>query len=139
MRSIVIAACLLLTACGDEVKPPLVATDIVITDPIPVSHISAGYLSLANNTDNAIIITRVVSTEFESVEIHESSITDGVAKMRRVDQLTIPANSITLLERGGLHLMLMRPRDKPEVVSLSFYGGDVLLLSVQAPITGRSN
>jgi len=129
----------LLTACGSEATPPLVATDIDISGPMPVSNMSAGYLSLANNTNKEIIITRVASAEFESVEIHESSIVDGIAKMRRVDQLTIPANSITLLERGGLHLMLMRPRDKPEAVSLSFYGGDVLLLSVQTRISGRSN
>lgn len=138
MRSIALFICLLLCACGSETGPPLVATDVVITEPMPARHMSAGYVSFANNTDQAISISHIISPEFESVEIHESLLEDGVAKMRRLDELSIPANSSVSLQRGGKHLMLMRPSGAPESVSLSFYSGDTLLLSLEAPITRRN-
>jgi len=139
MRSVALIACLFLAACGGEAKAPLVASDIVITEPMPGRQMSAGYISLTNNTSDAINITHVVSPEFAAVELHESLVEDGIAKMRRVEELTIPANSSVSLQRGGKHLMLMRPTGALETVSLSFYSGDTLLLNVNAPLTRRSN
>ena len=139
MRLIALLAFLFLAACGGEARPPLVATDIVITQPMPGRHMSAGYLSFTNNTNAAIRITHVVSPDFEAVEMHESLLEDGVAKMRRIEELTIPANSSVSLERGGKHLMLMRPTGALETVSLGFYSGDTLLLEVNVPISRGSN
>jgi copper(I)-binding protein len=139
MRLVAVLVCLFLAACGGEARPPLVATDIVITQPMPGRQMSAGYISLTNNTNTAISITHVVSPDFEAVEMHESLLEGGVAKMRRIDELTIPANSTVSLERGGKHLMLMRPRGALEMVSLGFYSGDTLLLEVNVPISRGSN
>jgi len=139
MRSVALIACLFLAACGGEVKAPLVASDIVITEPMPGQHMSAGYISLTNNTSAAINITHVVSPEFAAVELHESLLEDGIAKMRRIEELVIPANSSVSLQRGGKHLMLMRPTGALETVSLSFYSGETLLLNLTAPVTRRSN
>ncbi len=129
----------LLCACGGDTQAPLVAADIEITTPAAGAQMSAGYLRLINNTDSAISITRVVSPDFESIEIHESLLEDGVAKMRRVHELAIPANSTVSLERGGKHLMLMRPTAPTEQVSLSFYGDGTLLLGIKVPLTRRDN
>jgi hypothetical protein len=96
---------------------------------------SAGYVALRNNTDAPISISNIVSPEFESVEIHESLLENGIAKMRRIDELTIPAHSSLILERGGKHLMLMRPDDDLQSVSLHFYSGDTMLLNINTPIT----
>ena len=130
--------CLLLQACGQS-GPPLVARDIVILEPLPGRQMSAGYLALTNNTDTDILITRVDSPEFARVEIHESTVEDGIARMRRLPELLIPANASVTLEQGGKHLMLMRPIDRPTAVTLSFYSDDTLLLSVEAPLTSRNN
>ncbi len=129
----------LLSACSEEAKPPLVVTDIEITEPMPGSKMSAGYLSLTNNTDSAITLSRVVSPDFGSVEIHESLVDDGISKMRRIVELSIPANTTVTLKRGGKHLMLMRPSGTLRQARLSFHSGDALLLSVSAPITPRNN
>ena len=134
MPSIALIACLFLAACSGEIKPPLVATDIMITAPLPDRYVSAGYVSFANNTDEAIRISHVTSPEFESVEMHESLLENGVARMRRLENLTIPASSSVSLQRGGKHLMLMRPIGPLDTVSLSFYSGDTLLLSVATPV-----
>jgi len=139
MRFVALLACLFLAACGGEAEPPLVATDIVITQPMPGRHMSAGYMSFTNNTDATISITRVVSLNFEAVELHESLLEDGIAKMRRIEELLIPANSTVSLERGGKHLMLMRPTGALKTVSLDFYSGDTLLLNVNVPISRGSN
>jgi copper(I)-binding protein len=139
MRSFAFIVCLFLSACGTDTRPPLVATDIVVTAPMPGSRMSAGYMSFSNNTDMPIRISRVTSPDFGEVEIHESSLEDGVAKMRRIEVLTIPANSGVSLQRGGKHLMLMLPGDVLDTVSLSFYSADTLLLSVNTPVTKAGN
>ena len=135
----VLCFCKLMSACGAEPKPPLVATDIVIIAPMPGKNMSAGYLSLTNNTNDSISITSASSPDFESVEIHESLLDDGVAKMRRIPELSIPAKTTVSLERGGKHLMLMRPTGTPTQVTVSFQNGDTTLLSVRAPVTPRNN
>jgi len=132
-------ACFSLCACSDDTLPPLVASNIEITEAMPGKTMSAGYFALTNNTDGVITISSVVSPEFESVEIHESLLENGVAKMRRIPELSIPANSTLTLERGGKHLMLMRPTDNANQITLNFLSGDTLLLGVQAPISSRNN
>lgn len=129
----------LLNACDNEAKPPLVASDIVIYAALPGKSMSAGYLSLTNNTNERVSLTNVSSPEFGSVEIHETLLEDGVAKMRRISELSIPARTTVTLERGGKHLMLMRPTSAASEIKLSFHSGDTVLLSVQIPLTVRKN
>ncbi len=117
-----------------EAEPlaPLVARNVVVTRPMPGMKMSAGYLSLTNNTDAPIRVTRVSSPQFASVELHESTVEDGVARMREIPELVVPPRGAVTLERGGKHLMLMRPSGDSDNVSLSFYDGDELLLSIAA-------
>ena len=136
---VVLLACISLGACSDDTKTPLVAANIEVIEPMPGKKMSAGYLTLINNTDTAINISSVASPEFELVEIHESLLEDGVAKMRRIPELLIPADSALSLERGGKHLMLMRPTGTAKQVTLNFYSGDTILLGVHAPFTSRNN
>jgi copper(I)-binding protein len=131
--------CCALSACSADLAPPLVASNLEITASMPGGEMSAGYFALTNNTDDMITISSVVSAEFESVEIHESLLENGVAKMRRIPALSIPANSTVTLERGGKHLMLKRPVGNATQVSLKFLSGDTLLLGIQAPISSRNN
>ena len=136
MKRISASLCVLLAlglaACGDEQQAPLVASDVSVTGPMP--RMKAGYMTLANNSDEAIVISRVSSPQFGRAEIHETVIEDEVSRMRPVEELTIAAGESVSLEPGGKHLMLMQPVDSPESVSLNLYTGDTLLLSVQADI-----
>lgn len=132
MRALLPCAMLLLAACSSDPQPPLVASDVVITRPMPGAMMSAGYLSLTNNSEGTIRITRVTSAQFQTVQLHESRIEDGVARMRSLSALEIPAGETVTLERGGKHLMLMRPTGSSDTVSLSFLDGDSPLLSVDA-------
>lgn len=130
---------ILLTACNGEAEAPLVASDVVISEPPPGRAMSAGYLTLRNNTNDVIRISGVDSPQFGFVEIHETRLEDGVAKMLLVPELLIPAKSNISLQPGGKHLMLMRPIGSPQSISLSFYDDEALLLSVQATVTRSKN
>ena len=130
---------ILLAACNGEAEAPLVASDTVISEPPPGRAMSAGYLTLRNNANSVVRISGVDSPQFGFVEIHETRLDDGVARMLLVPELLIPAKSSVTLQPGGKHLMLMRPIGSPDKISLSFYDDETLLLSVQAPMTRRNN
>jgi copper(I)-binding protein len=131
MRAATLVLLLALFGCAEESGPPLVASDIEITRPMAGMDMSAGYLTLKNNTGTAIVVTRVQSPQFARAEIHETTIEDGISKMRALDSLTVPANGSVRLERGGKHLMLMQARDLKDSVTLQLMSGETLLLSVQ--------
>lgn len=136
MRITVIAIVLLLAACG-EPQPPLVASDVHITRPLPGRHVSAGYLVLSNTTSKDIRITRVTSPEFGKVQIHETKIEDGVARMQALEELVVPAHGSVKLESGGKHLMLMRPDEIEDSVSLQLYSGDAPVLTIHFDFGGN--
>ena len=73
----------------------------------------------------------------------ETQINDGIARMRAVDELIVAPQSSIKFERGGLHLMLMRPNGNmangDANVSLNFYQDEVLLLSITTPVTPRGD
>ena len=133
--SILLLALLILSACGSP-EPPLVVSELEITEPMPGMQMSAGYLVITNNTDATSRITRVSSPQFEAVELHETTITDGVSRMRELEELLVPAGSSVVLERGGKHLMLMRPRDLQDSVTLQFFSEDLPVLSVTYSFSG---
>ena len=133
MRVPLTLAALLLGACAGE-SAPLVASDILVTEPLPGANMSAGYLALTNTTAGSITIDRVTSPQFGTVELHESIVENDIARMRRVPALTIGAGETRTLQRGGLHLMLMQPAADTETVTLVFYTGDTPLLSVNTVI-----
>ena len=60
MRIALFVLALLVAACGAP-QPPLVASEVEITRPVPGRHMSAGFLVLTNNTDEDIRITVIAS------------------------------------------------------------------------------
>lgn len=134
MRYFFIFALAVCGACGENPQPPIVATDVVVTRPMPGISMSAGYLSLTNNTSEVVRITRVVSEQYQSVELHESIVQDGVARMRSLPELAIAAGETVTLAPGGKHLMLMHPKGVVENVTLQFLNEDGPVLTVNASI-----
>jgi copper(I)-binding protein len=134
MRLTLLLLTLFLSACGSP-KAPLVISELEITKPMPGMHMSAGYFVITNQTNETARITRVSSPQYEAVEIHETTVTDGISRMRELEALEIPGRSSLVLERGGKHLMLMRPRDLEDTVTLQFFSGDLPVLSVNYSFT----
>jgi copper(I)-binding protein len=130
MRITFVLSILLLAACGAP-QPPLVASEVEITKPLPGRQMSAGFLLLTNNTDEDVRITRVTSPQFGAIEIHETRVEDGIARMRELDELVVPARGSVRLERGGKHLMLMRAGDLGDAVSLQLLTDDAPVLGIE--------
>ncbi len=126
-----VALAIALAACGGEQQAPLVATDVEITRPMPGRGMSAGFLVLTNNTDEVVRITGVTSPQFGSVEIHETTIEDGISRMRELDELVVPARGSVTLQRGGKHLMLMRAAELKDSVTLELMTDGVPVLTIR--------
>jgi len=129
MKRIAFLLVLLVGACTSD-APPLTISDVVIKKPMPGMMMSAGYFSLNNNTSEPVVITHVTSPQFGSVEMHESVVEDGIARMLKLGELTLPPGSAVDFIPGGKHLMLMRPDENLDSVTLEFYSGDAVILSV---------
>lgn len=134
MRRILPALLVFLAACSGGDAPPVVVANVEVTPPRPGAGMSAGYLDITNNSGEPLVITHVTSPQFGKVELHETTVEDGVARMRPLDSLVVPPGETVVLERGGKHLMLMRPVDTPDAVTLSLYSGETLVVSVETPV-----
>ena len=129
----------LLMTRTEEFRPPLVATDVEITQAVAGSSVSAGYMSLTNNSSDVIRITRVTSPQYGAVELHTTSVENDVARMRAVGELIIRPGETVRLERGGMHLMLMQQVDAVETATLNLYSGDVILMSLSASLSSAAD
>jgi copper(I)-binding protein len=137
--SLLLTLIVLLGACGQSPQPDLVAANVEVLRPMPGKAMTAAYLTLSNNSERTIIITRVTSKEYSLVQIHETIIEEGIARMRPLPQLEVPPGGNVKLERGGKHLMLMRPTGQTDAVALQFYDGETLLLSVNSGYSARAS
>ncbi len=73
----------------------------------PGTPMGVGYLAISNNSDSAITLTGANTPRAGAVSIHESSMSDGVMRMRPLAAgLTIPAGATVELKPHGYHLML---------------------------------
>lgn len=92
------------------------AGDLVIAAPWsretpPGATVAAGYLSIENTGSVDDRLLSVESRAAERVEIHESSMADGMMRMRqRADGMPIPAGKTVAFAPGGNHLMFIGPR-----------------------------
>lgn len=69
----------------------------------------AGFGRIENTCAQAVTIIGVRSDAFADVSLHESTIVDGISRMRPLPRLTIVPDGSATLQPGGLHLMLMQP------------------------------
>jgi copper(I)-binding protein len=127
-------ASILITACSLE-RAPLVVTDVSIKAPLPGMQMTAAYFTLTNNTSQMIKISNVTSPQFGTVEMHESVIEDGMARMYPLRDFTILAGDTVRFEPGGKHLMLMRPAGEFQSVTIEFHANKASILSVNAPLS----
>lgn len=64
-------------------------------------------MTLVNNSETAYVLTSVSFSGASVVEIHETSISDGMMRMRKVSHIDIPANGSAELKPGSYHIMLI--------------------------------
>jgi len=67
---------------------------------------TAGYFVLTNHGTESVTLTGVSSTLARSIEMHETTMRDGMMRMRPITTLTLKAGEQIKFEPGGLHLMI---------------------------------
>ncbi len=131
---------LVVGACGGDTRAPLEIEALDVVAPLPGSRVAAAYMTLSNTTTEPIVIERFTSPEFESVELHETRIEDGVARMHALTRLEIPPESSIVLESGGMHLMLVSPLDTggtDRTIALHFHYDDAGVVIASADMRPR--
>lgn len=74
----------------------------------PKAKAGGGFVEIVNNGKDADRLVAASSDVAAKVEIHEMAVTDGVMKMRKMeDGVEIPAGETVALQPGGFHIMFM--------------------------------
>ncbi len=102
---------------------------------------AAGYMTFRNEGAVADRLVSAATPSARTVELHESTVTDGIMRMRPLPGgIAIPPGATVRLEPGGLHAMLIGPagpltRGSRVPLTLRFErGGEVTVeLAVEAP------
>ena len=69
---------------------------------------TAIYFSINNKSEKDIVILGGKTTEeLGKIELHEVIKEDGVAKMRSIDKIVVPAASQVVFKPGDLHFMIL--------------------------------
>lgn len=73
---------------------------------------SAAFLTINNTSNKNITLLKVKSKISSHVEIHTSSMKNGMMSMYQIKELNIPAKSKVSLKPGSFHIMLIGLKDK---------------------------
>lgn len=103
----------------------------------PVAKNSAAYLEIQNTGDKVLQIESAESPVAEVVEVHQTSMADGVMRMSEVKGLQVPVDGKVTMKPGGYHVMLINlkePLQKGQIVpvTIKFTAGQEL--TVQAKV-----
>lgn len=105
MRKLLFILCLWSTI-GAASEFPMIIDPVVNATP-PGAKVTAGYLTLVNETDNEIVITGAYSPTIAKVEIHRTVIKDDIAKMESQQSVSLAPGATVEFTHGSYHLMLM--------------------------------
>ena len=96
--------------------------------PLPGKNVGSGYFSVVNETDEDRLLVGARSPDAERVEIHTHLSDGAMMRMRRLEELKVPARSRVAFSPGGHHLMLfgMNGAADPVTVTLEFADGSEL-------------
>jgi hypothetical protein len=94
-------------ARGAEPAPGVVVLDAWARATPPGAKVGAAYVTLENQGDADDRLVSASSPVAQSVMLHETIVENGIAKMRPLDAVGIPAGKVVEMQPGGMHMMLM--------------------------------
>ncbi len=115
------------------------AADVAVSDAYARASnpkVAGAFMTLTNRSDAPARLVAVRSDAAASVELHTHIMEDGIARMRPVEAIEIPASGTHALQRGGDHVMLMGltaplAQDDTVAMTLVFEDGTELPLRLQ--------
>lgn len=79
-----------------------------INEPFAGAKTAAAYMAISNEGDAAIRLIGIETPAAKKASLHTTEHgSDGVARMKPIEAIDIPAGETVNLEPGGLHVMLM--------------------------------
>ena len=111
------------SACGE------LAVDGAWIREAPPGAMSVAYARLSNRGKAALVLDGARSADFGGAGLHQTTVEDGVARMRE-GTLTIAPGASARLEPGGWHLMLFDP-------ARPLKAGDTVILSLTCGASAR--
>ena len=94
-----------------DVKSDLVVEDAWVRLGPSIVKVHAGYFSIINqSSDKSFRLVGVKSDLFEKVEMHNTSLVDGMMRMEHLHYVDIQAGKKIQFSTSGKHLMLINKR-----------------------------
>lgn len=142
MKNILSISCFIfillhLTGCDQADKQAIDIVNAWIREAPPNATAMAGYMQIKNHTNKDKLLVSGTSEDFKIVEFHRSVEKNGVYRMIRHKQLTIPANGTLELKPGDFHLMLITPYKKlndGDLTTINLVFADDSIVSHEFPI-----
>jgi periplasmic copper chaperone A len=103
----------------------------------------AGYATLANVSDQPLVLTSATSDAFHDLSLHQTLQTGGTVRMSPLERISIAPHTTLDFEARGIHLMLMQPRETLDPhgavpITLHFADGSSLTVQFQVRASGAS-
>ena len=70
------------------------------------SHMTAAYMNIKNDSDDADVLYKVTSKQAGKIELHKIVDEKGVSQMVQIDKIVIPAKQEVKLSPKGLHAVI---------------------------------
>jgi copper(I)-binding protein len=101
----------------------------------------AGYATLANVSDQPVVLTSATSDAFHDLSLHQTLQTGGTVRMSPLERISIAPHTTLDFEARGIHLMLMQPRETLDPhgavpITLQFADGSSLTVQFQVRASG---
>jgi hypothetical protein len=94
-------------------------------------------MSIENVNDGTVTLTGVSGLFSDRIEIHQHMMSDGMMKMRKVEELAIKGRETVILQPMGYHLMIFdvkKPLIPDEKVSLTLHFKQQKDLVITVPV-----
>ncbi len=101
----------------------------------PTASVAAVYMKItANEPDRLLGASSPIAA---SVEVHQTSTEDGIARMRPLESISLGQRESVTLEPGGAHLMLLginTPLEAGKTIELDLQFENAGVVKVQVPV-----
>lgn len=106
--ALALIATLCVGACSSPETGPAMRVDDAWSRPtMPGMSMGVAYFTLTNGTDADDELIAASTPLAARVEMHETAMEEGMARMRPLTEIVVPARGRVEVKPGGIHLMLV--------------------------------
>lgn len=142
MKRLSLLSALLISAALPPAALAAAADAVTVVEPYvrqvpPGARATAAFMVLKNTSDKDVRLVKATNSASNITELHTHINEGGVMKMRPVPAIHIKAGGETVLEPGGLHVMLIdmkKPMKEGDRVALTLGFDDGSTKEIEAPV-----